>query len=207
MESLTVIPQKLNKSSQQLAIRESKGYEADFVHHFRPEEIRAITSHLKDRDRLLVHFIFDTCLRVSEALSVRPCDIKQTESGWQISILGKGRKRSAVAVSRSMVAQLHSYAYEKRILPEDRIFKINRTRVFQIVQGAMKAAGVVKPDGVGAVHILRHSGAIERLRLTGNPKAVQDQLRHRSAAMTLRYMKTLSHEESLAIQGSVDHGW
>jgi len=71
----------------------------------------------------------------------------------------------------------------------------------------MASAGIAKPDGVGAVHILRHSGAIERLRRTGNPKAVQDMLRHRSARMTLRYMKTLSHEESMAIQQAVEYDW
>jgi len=71
----------------------------------------------------------------------------------------------------------------------------------------MDKAGVAKPGKVGSVHILRHSGALERLRETGNPRAVQDQLRHKSQLMTLRYLKTLSREESLAIQGRVDFRW
>ena len=51
----------------------------------------------------------------------------------------------------------------------------------------MDKAGVIKPDGVGSVHVLRHSGVIQRLKRAGNPKAVQDQLRHKSALMTSRY--------------------
>jgi integrase len=60
---------------------------------------------------------------------------------------------------------------------------------------------------VGTVHVLRHSGAIARLAATGNPKAVQDQLRHKEARMTLRYLKTLSAQESIKIQQGVDFGW
>ena len=51
---------------------------------------------------------------------------------------------------------------------------------------------------------LRHSGAIARLEATGNPKALQDQLRHFSARMTLRYMKTLPAKRSLEISQGVD---
>ena len=49
---------------------------------------------------------------------------------------------------------------------------------------------------VGAVHILRHSGAIARLQATGNPKAVQDQLGRKEAKTTLRYLNTLGSLES-----------
>ncbi len=72
---------------------------------------------------------------------------------------------------------------------------------------AMREAGIVKPERVGAVHVLRHSGALERLRATGNPRAVQEHLRHSTAQMTLRYLKTLSAEEALRIQQEVDFGW
>jgi integrase len=64
----------------------------------------------------------------------------------------------------------------------------------------------VKPSGVGMVHMLRHSGAIERLRLTGNPRSVQAQLGHKTIDMTMRYLRTLSDEEGVAIQAGVDLG-
>ena len=41
----------------------------------------------------------------------------------------------------------------------------------------------------------------------GYPKAVQDQLRHKEARMTLRYLKTLSAQESIKIQQGVDFHW
>lgn len=92
-------------------------------------------------------------------------------------------------------------------MPNDKLFPINRTRVFQIINEAFEVAGITKPDGVGTVHIMRHSGALERLQKTKNPQAVQEQLRHTSLRMTLRYMKTLAHDEALAIQSQVDFDW
>ena len=68
-------------------------------------------------------------------------------------------------------------------------------------------AGVEKLPGVGAVHVLRHSGAIARLEQNGNPKALQDQLRHADARMTLLYLKTVSTKRSLEIQQDVGFRW
>ncbi len=204
---------KLIKSSNQLAkVRESQDLSADYVPHLDfPQLLRLVHAVRKnrngERDCLIIQTLFDGCFRVSEVISIRPQDLVLKEGGWQVNILGKGGKRSTVAISPSLVAQLQAYAYRQQIPPEGRIFPINRSRVFQIVSKAMKDAGVTKPDGVGSVHVLRHSGALERLKETGNPKAVQEQLRHRSAKMTLRYMKTLSHDESIKINQGVDYKW
>lgn len=201
-------PQILNKTNKALAIRRGQEYAADYVGHITLADVHSIIAVLKkDRDKLLVSLIYDGCLRVSEAVGIRPQDILQTPDGWQIRVTGKGNKYSAVAVSASLIAQIQAFAYRRQIPVSEKLFDINRTRVFQIVQKAMNDAGITKPDHVGAVHVLRHSGALERLRRTGNPKAVQDQLRHASAAMTLRYMKTLAHEESLKIQQGIDLQW
>jgi len=52
-------------------------------------------------------------------------------------------------------------------------------------------------------HLLRHSDAIERVRQTGNPKALQLHLGHSSALMTMRYLTTLTAEDALRIQQQV----
>ena len=76
-----------------------------------------------------------------------------------------------------------------------------------MIAETFRLAGIVKPDGVGTVHILRHSGALERLRQTKNPQSVQEQLRHSSMRMTLRYMRTLAHDEAMAVQSEVNYDW
>ncbi len=194
--------------NQSIAIRKAQDYHADYVPHIDFEKVRAMRRAARiGRNALIIGLLFDGCLRASELIGVRPVDLEHDITGWQIRVLGKGHKRSVVAISATIAAELQSYIYTKQISPRSKVFPVNRHRVYQIVQEAMNKAGVVKPAGVGAVHVLRHSGAIERLRRTGNPKAVQDQLRHESAAMTMRYLKTLTHEESIKIQQGVDLEW
>lgn len=211
IELVPRVTQKLNKTSQSLAVRRTRETQADWVPHLGIEEVRRLADTCKERNRLLIQLMFDGCLRVGEAIKVRPMDIIRLPDGWVVSILGKGRKPGQAAISASLAAQLQAYAYRHRSPPDTSLFPVSSSRVFQIVTEAFKKAGMPVPskahDRVGAVHILRHSGAIERLRQTGNPKAVQDQLRHKSAQMTLRYLKTLSQEESLKIQQQVDYGW
>jgi len=50
---------------------------------------------------------------------------------------------------------------------------------------------------------LRHSDAIERLRQTMNPRALQLHLGHASPLMNMRYLSTLTAEEALRINQAV----
>jgi integrase len=206
-----------NKTSQVSAIQRAEAGAADYVPHLSLEDIRLIVtaaSHQKqhgERNALLIKFLYDSTSRCSEGIGIRPCDIARDSGGWTVSIMGKGMKPGKVAISPGLAAEIQSYCYRYKIAETERIFPISRSQCFRIVCNAFDRAGVRRPtrenDRVGAVHFLRHSGAIERLRRTGNPKAVQDQLRHKSAQMTLRYLKTVSADESLLIQQMVDFKW
>ena len=197
------------------AIRDAEMGAASFVPHVDLAAvlrlIAAVTEghpRTGERDGLLIALLFDACLRVSEAIRLRPRDLSRTSAGgWVATVTGKGNKTAQVALSASLVANLQSYAYRTQLPPDQSFFAISRARVHQIMQEAFETAGVAKPEHVGAVHVLRHSGAIARLEQTGNPKALQDQLRHQDARMTLRYLKTVSHKRSLEIQQGVDFGW
>lgn len=207
---------KLNKSSQQLAIRRSEAGSADFVVHLNLDQVRQLASAAGqsrhgERDKLLIQLLYDGCLRCSEGIGSMPRDLAQDITGWTLKVKGKGGKMAQVAISPTLAAQLQAYAYRHKLDDNDRFFPITRSQAFRIVTTAFDRAGLTRPrretDHVGAVHILRHSGAIERLRQTGNPKAVQDHLRHKSALMTLRYLKTVSVDESLRVQQEIDFKW
>jgi len=210
-------PAIYNKTSRVSAIQRAEADAADYVPHVSAGQVKLMAvvagqnSRHGERNALLIKFLFDGCLRVSEALKVRPLDLQRTPDGWTVRIVGKGSKPGVVAISASIAAELQSYCYRARIGESERIFPVSRSQAFRIVTGGFDGAGIPRPskehDHVGGVHILRHSGAIERLRLTGNPRATQSQLRHKSALMTMRYLKTLSADESLKIQQGVDFGW
>jgi integrase len=207
-------PVERNKSANVFAIRANADLADDFVSHLFPDDVKLMAvmagrnPRHGERNEVLISTIFDGALRESEVLKLRPIDIKQTTDGYELHIYGKGSKPGIVAITASTAQQLTSYAYHAKIQETDRIFNITRSQVFRIVQDAYKRAGIRQPsklnDRVGAVHILRHSGALARLAVSGNPKSVQAQLRHKSAAMTLRYMKTLTAREGIAIQKQVN---
>ena len=115
-------------------------------------------------------------------------------------VKGKGGKRRMVACPEELAYRMQAYAYRRGIGVDDRIFPIQRARAWQIVKEAGEKAGLrkrVRP------HLLRHSDAIERLRQTGNPKALQLHLGHSSTLMTMRYLSTLTAEDALRIQQGV----
>ena len=55
--------------------------------------------------------------------------------------------------------------------------------------------------------MLRHTGAMARLEVTGNPTVLQDQICHKDAAMILFYLRTESAKHSLEIKQGVDFRW
>jgi integrase len=119
-----------------------------------------------------------------------------------ISVKRKGEKKETMtACPDNLAYMLKSYAYTKNLKPNDRIFNITRQRAWQIVKEVGLQAGFTKKIWC---HLFRHSDAIYRLRMTGNPKALQHHLNHRSPIMTLRYLATLTHEDSLRIMQGVD---
>jgi integrase len=131
----------------------------------------------------------------------------QTENGYGLRIIRKGGKIQVVGVSRSLVTRIYRYAMDAGLERDAPLFPFNRSRAAQIMRAAYKASGVVKPPGVGAVHVLRHTGAVALMTQTRNPKAVQDQLGHSDMKMTMRYMKTVQAAESLRVVQERENDW
>ena len=203
-----------NKTVNLPAFRATQDRAADYVPHLTPADVGLmVTAAGKqkrhgERNAALIGVIFDGALRVSEALGLRPADVEVTPDGHVVNVMGKGSKAGQVAITAETANKLIALAYHQGTLSNDRLFGISRSQAFRVIEDAYQRAGVRQPsratDHVGAVHALRHSGALARLAASGNPKSVQHQLRHKSAQMTLRYMKTLSADESLKIQQGVN---
>lgn len=179
---------------------------AQIVPYLTPEEVArlaAATGNGKrgERDRLLIRTLFETGLRISEALQLTPRHISQYEGRPVIHLKGKGRKPRMVAIPQNLVDKMMSYAYQRDLDRDSKFFKINRSQAWRILQSAAERAGINKKV---YPHLLRHSDAIERLRQTGNPRALQLHLGHSSQVMTMRYLNTLTVEDALRIQQEVE---
>jgi integrase/recombinase XerD len=174
------------------------------VSYLTEEDIaRLIEACKKERDKLLITLLFQTGVRISEALALTPSSIRNFEGKPAMEIVGKGRKLRMVALPLQLKDKLESYAYRAKIEPKEKFFDINRSRAWQILNETREAAGLEKKV---FPHLLRHSDAIIRLRKTGNPKALQYHLGHASPAMTLRYLSTLTQEDALRVQQGVEFG-
>jgi integrase/recombinase XerD len=174
------------------------------VPYLTPEEVlqmaQACQGRHRDRDGLLILTLFQTGLRISEALSLTPRKIANQNGHAVLYIEGKGRKPRMVACPDNLAHRIKSYAFDKGLGLDEKIFRINRKRGWQIVKEAAELAGITKK---AYPHLLRHSDAIERLRQTGNPKALQLHLGHASPLMTMRYLSTLTAEDALRVQQEV----
>ena len=189
---------------RQMALVKSTGT----VPYLAKEEVDQLAQAARDgkkgeRDSLLILTLFQTGLRISEALSLTPAKIENFEGRPALQILGKGKKARVVACPERLAEKLKAFAYQVQLRPNDRFFPFTRIRGWQIINTAKEKAGFHKRV---YPHLLRHSDAIERLRQTGNPKALQHHFGHSSMFMTMRYLSTLTEEDSLRIQQEVEFG-
>ena len=172
------------------------------VPYLSPEEVRRLCGGCRgrhrERDALLILVLFQTGLRISEALSLTVGHLNRQPG--VVEIVGKGGKKRLVACPAPLSHRLKAYAFDQGLGPADRLFPLGRKRAWQILKAAATNAGLATPV---YPHLLRHSDAIERLRQTGNPRALQLHLGHASPLMTLRYLSTLTAEEALRINQQV----
>lgn len=176
------------------------------VTYLSPGEVRRLADAANkgkngERDSLFILFLYQTGLRISEGLSMTPAKIDSFEGRPVIHIIGKGNKPRTVSCPLNLAVKLSAFADKRGLQIQDRYFSFSRIRGWQIIRAAARNAEFSKRV---FPHLLRHSDAIERLKQTGNPKALQHHLGHSSISMVLRYLSTLTQEESIRIQQGVE---
>ena len=160
--------------------------------------MRGLRGRQRDRDALLILVLFQTGLRIFEALGLTVGHLSRQPGA--LEVMGKGGKVRLVACPAALTHRLKAFAFDRGLGPAGRLFPSGRKRAWQIIGAAAAQAGLGKRV---YPHLFRHSGAIERLRLTGNPRALQLHLGHASPLMTMRYLSTITAEEALRINQAV----
>lgn len=154
------------------------------------------------RDELLIMVTFQCALRISETLALTPdCRIRAGDKLILQVRRGKGGKPRLLGINQAIYDRIGSYAQEFRIADSDKLFKFSRFRALQIVKAAALGAGI-EHRRIYA-HLLRHSGALARLKRTGNIESLKQFLGHVDRGMTERYLRTMQSIESLEIESGV----
>jgi integrase len=153
-----------------------------------------------DRNELMILVTFQLALRISETLQLTKQHRVFMNGKARLAIMGKGSKPRVISMPESLSDKFGNYIGRFNLGDTDRVFPITRQRAWRIIKQCAVRAGI---DRRVYCHLLRHGGAIARLKRSGNPKSLQIHLGHSDIKMTMRYLSTLQLMESLEIEDKV----
>ena len=163
-------------------------------YYLTPEEAhQIIEAAANERDHLLLRLLWETGVRVSEAIQIRLQDVARDG----IRVLGKGNAERVVFVQDGLVSALLFYAQSRELGREDYLFQsrkgghITKQRADQVIKAAAQRAGLQRTVHA---HLFRHGYAINFLNCSGRLDALQEQLGHRDINTTRIYLR-LSNED------------
>jgi integrase len=148
------------------------------------DEAHAIidAAQAKQRDCLLFSLLWQTGLRISEALSLTSDNIRAID----IRVKGKGGKVRVIPIKPQLINQLLRYALDKHIPYGEPFFNITRSQAHRLANKYAVAAGITRKVHC---HLFRHGFAVNFLRQTGNIVYLQELLGHSSIETTRIYVR------------------
>jgi site-specific recombinase XerD len=194
-----------------LAIRNKKALHRAAT-YLEPEEARAVIAAVDrrsrngERDRALLLFLYNTGARVSEALSLRGCDLR-LERPRQVRLLGKGRKERICPLWSETVSALRqiipSASAEELIFKNSKGAPLTRDGVAYVLSKYVRLATLHTPalrKRRVTPHVMRHSCAVALLQAGVDVSVIRDYLGHASVATTSRYITTNLHMKREALE-------
>ena len=195
MDSLSMSPLNPPGSSVALArAHVSRHLSRRLPYYLTPDEAHALIDAAEnERDRVFLRLLWETGVRVSEAIRVKLGDVGRDG----IRVFGKGSVERVVFVHVTLVANILFYAHGASLGRNDYLFPsrkgghITEQRADQFIKGIARAARLER--NVHA-HLFRHGYAINFLNCGGSLDALQEQLGHRDINTTRIYLR-LSDED------------
>lgn len=207
MDENTAITPILNGTPQSKVVAVRRSRSPRPVSFLLEDEVNALVAAaaaMRDgcRNALLVLCLFQCCLRISECLQLTLRHRASVGGKPVLAILGKGGKPRLVPMPEKLSDKFGNFVLESGLAPDARLFPVSRVRCWQIIKQCARDAGLENRRVY--LHLLRHAGAINRLKKTGNIQSLKTYLGHTDHKMTERYLVTLQTIESLEIEGAVE---
>ncbi len=188
---------QLNRPGSSLALARahvSRHLSRSLPYYLTPEEAHALIDAAEnERDRLFLRLLWETGVRVGEAIRITLGDVGRDG----IRVFGKGSVERVVFVHDTLVANILFYAHEASLGRADYLFPsrkrghITKQRADQIIKSLARAASLER--NVHA-HLFRHGYAINFLNCGGRLDALQEQLGHRDINTTRIYLRLTSED-------------
>ncbi|MCG2722288.1 MAG: site-specific integrase [Thermodesulfovibrionales bacterium] len=193
---------KLTKLTSASPKKISMAFHRPVPKYFSNEEIQRILSeelrghHYKQFFFCL--FLWNTGVRVSEALSVRLEDIDLMGKVLRVSTLKREGHTRAIPLQNGFLGELALWINQKQLKRGDRLFLFNRKTAYNHVHQACTVAGI--QDERCHPHTFRHSFAVNCI-LHGVPVTVlREWLGHRDITKTLIYTQILAHDSRVFME-------
>jgi len=169
--------------------------ESKILSTFSPHQVNQFLKSRPGRTHTLVCLLFDSGLRISEALSLKKEDIDL--DGFTLRVLGKGGKHRLVPFSAEFRKILFRYLVK---FPSQNYVFATRNNTKLTVRNFLRDFKKLGHQlGVKNVrispHTCRHSFAVNWLRRGGNLYSLQRILGHSSITTTERYCRSLGIED------------
>lgn len=144
------------------------------------------------RDYLFMRLMLKTGLRASEAVSLRPEHITETEEGATLIVReGKGAKDRHVGLPHDLHEQLKAWDEERRpesdyLLPTKSGSKVDTSQLRRSVKRYARRAEIAEVERVSP-HTLRHTFATRYYERFGDLRGLRDALGHADISTTQIY--------------------
>ncbi len=185
-----------------VSVAGKKGPKPD-IPYLEPAEVKLLLEQANQdqllglRDYVLIQFLYNTGVRVSEALSLSVGTLELDAPG-QVRVHGKGRKDRACPLWRSTTTLLKRYIARWKLGAESRLFCNARRRPLTTsglayilerhFEAAKKKHPALKKRKI-TPHVMRHSCACALLQSGVDLVTVRDLLGHESVRTTNRYTR------------------
>lgn len=184
------------------------------IPYLEPADVKLLLAQPNKEDRLglrdyaLIQFLYNTGVRVSEALSLFVEDL-ELKAPWQVRVVGKGRKSRVCPMWRDTATLLRAYIGRWSLGPRSPLFcnargrPLTRSGVAFILKRHFEAAKKkysVLRKRVLTPHVMRHSCACALLQSGVDLVTVRDLLGHESVRTTNRYTRANLNTKRRALE-------
>jgi integrase len=160
------------------------------------EELNRFRLALDKPDRLTMHLLRFTGLRIGEACALKVGDVDLTAGVIRLART-KNRQEEAIPIDR----RLSRLFRRTRWMEQDRLSPVTADTVARRFRSAMRRAGIEKKM---PTHIFRHTAGrriIEKYFQTGNAQQIAKRfLRHRTDVMTQHYQQVYNEDIGRAMR-------
>jgi len=180
----------------------SQAFIKDLPKYFSQDEVwQILNDELRQKNYtawFLCLFLWNTGMRVSEALSVRVEDIDLMGKALKVSTLKRHNHVRVIPLQNGFVGEISLWINQQELKRKDPLFSFNRITAFNKVRKACKLARL--NDERGHPHTFRHSFAINCIIQSVPVTVLREWLGHRDITKTLIYTQILAQDSRVFME-------